>query len=444
MKVIVAIDSFKGSLSSMAAGETAANAIKKVIPNVNVKIYPLADGGEGTVAALTEGLGGDIVTVRVTGPLGRKVDGLYGSVNDTAIIEMANAAGLTLVPIGQENPLNTTTYGLGELIIKAAEDGCREFIIGIGGSATNDCGLGMLTALGFEFRDNKGFKVGVFGRDLEHISEIDTSKVNPIIKECRFKIACDVNNPLTGNNGCSLVYGPQKGATLEIASDMDKWIGNFAELAIKTLDVEVASVEGDGAAGGLGFAFRTFLNGELIKGVDLVLDLIGIADELAEANLKNTLNISQEIEKRRELEQKLAARIQEAKEYADNIRSAVNAILEEAIQRLEVSDEREAFVRNEEQEQLQTQSNELAGAILQTLITGYRAREKIKARIRVMEQALVDAGVLDESDIPPMTDTEIDGMLEDIFSGNTSGETVEADDEEEAEFLEDIHNIFNP
>ena len=285
MKVIVAIDSFKGSLSSMAAGETAANAIKKVIPNVNVKIYPLADGGEGTVAALTEGLGGDIVTVRVTGPLGRKVDGLYGSVNDTAIIEMANAAGLTLVPIGQENPLNTTTYGLGELIIKAAEDGCREFIIGIGGSATNDCGLGMLTALGFEFRDNKGFKVGVFGRDLEHISEIDTSKVNPIIKECRFKIACDVNNPLTGNNGCSLVYGPQKGATLEIASDMDKWIGNFAELAIKTLDVEVASVEGDGAAGGLGFAFRTFLNGELIKGVDLVLDLIGIADELAEADL---------------------------------------------------------------------------------------------------------------------------------------------------------------
>ena len=285
MKVVIAIDSFKGSLSSMTAGDIAANAVRKLSAKADIKVYPLADGGEGTVDALTDGLNGSIVTVKVTDPLGEKVESRYGKVKETAIIEMADAAGLTLVPNDKRNPLNTTTYGLGELIIKAAEDGCREFIIGIGGSATNDCGLGMLTALGFEFRDNNGFKVGVFGRDLEHISEIDTSKVNPIIKECRFKIACDVNNPLTGKNGCSAVYAPQKGATPEIVKDMDEWITTFAALSVKTLGVEAESLPGDGAAGGLGFAFRTFLKGELVKGADLVLNLMDIADDLTDADL---------------------------------------------------------------------------------------------------------------------------------------------------------------
>ena len=285
MKVVIAIDSFKGSLSSMAAGNIAANAVRKLYPKADIKVYPLADGGEGTVDTLTNGLNGDIVTVEVTDPLGGKVESRYGRIKRTTIIEMANAAGLTLVPNDKRNPLNTTTYGLGELIVKAAEDGCREFIIGIGGSATNDCGLGMLTALGFEFRDNNGFKVGVFGRDLQHISEIDTLKVNSIIKECHFKIACDVNNPLTGKTGCSTVYAPQKGATPEIVKDMDDWISNFAALSVKTLGVDVESLPGDGAAGGLGFAFRTFLNGELVKGAELVLDLMGIADDLTDADL---------------------------------------------------------------------------------------------------------------------------------------------------------------
>ena len=182
MKIVIAIDSFKGSLSSISAGNISAAAIKNVIPAASIKVYPLADGGEGTVDALTSGLNGKVISLDVTGPLGAKVHGRYGKINQTAIIEMADAAGLTLVPESQRNPLNTTTYGLGELILRAAEDGCREFIIGIGGSATNDCGLGMLTALGFEFRENHGFKSGVFGRDLQNISELDSSKINPIIK----------------------------------------------------------------------------------------------------------------------------------------------------------------------------------------------------------------------------------------------------------------------
>ena len=285
MKIVIAIDSFKGSLSSMSAGKISSDTIKKILPESEIKIYPLADGGEGTVDALTDGLNGEIIKVDVTGPLGNKISSRYGKINQTAIIEMADAAGLTLISEDERNPLNTTTYGLGELILRAAENNCREFIIGIGGSATNDCGLGMLTALGFEFRENHGFKSGVFGKDLQNISEIDTSKVNPILKDCHFKIACDVNNPLTGSNGCSMIYGPQKGATDEIISQMDEWIKNFSLLATKELKIDEVSVEGDGAAGGLGFAFRTFLNGELVKGINLVLDLIDIADEFINADL---------------------------------------------------------------------------------------------------------------------------------------------------------------
>ncbi len=285
MKIIIAIDSFKGSLSSMEAGKISSSAIKKILPNAEVKIYPLADGGEGTVDAIVEGLNGEIVNVEVTNPLGKKFLSRYGKVNQTAIIEMADAAGLTLIPENQRNPLNTTTFGLGELILDATKNNCHEFIIGIGGSATNDCGLGMLTALGFEFKDSQNKSVGIFGRDLEKVVAIDTSKVNPIIKNCKFKIACDVNNPLTGFNGCSYIYAPQKGANVETVELMDGWIKNFASISLSALNVDIKSAAGDGAAGGLGFAFRTFLNGELIKGVDLVLDLIKISNDLIDADL---------------------------------------------------------------------------------------------------------------------------------------------------------------
>ena len=282
MKIIVAIDSLKGSLTSLEAGAAARDGILSVSPKSDVKIFPLADGGEGTCRAIIAGLGGILKTVEVCGPSGEKISAEFGEVLDKklAVIEMANAAGLPLVPENFRNPMNTTTYGVGELIKIAIEDGCRNFVIGIGGSATNDCGIGMLTALGYKFIGG-----GIYGRDLEKISAVDDSSVMPELRECTFRIACDVTNPLTGDNGCSAVYGPQKGATPEIIATMDAWIKNFGELSAKFLNLEKNSVAGDGAAGGLGFAFRAYLRGELVPGVDLVLDALDIAEALKSAEV---------------------------------------------------------------------------------------------------------------------------------------------------------------
>ena len=281
MKIIVAIDSLKGSLTSLEAGAAVRRGIE-FVSNHQVKVYPLADGGEGTCQAIIAGLGGVIKSVEVTNPLGGKVSAQFGEVLDKnlGVIEMANAAGLPLVPEDKRNPLNTTTYGVGELIRIAIGDGCRDFVIGIGGSATNDCGLGMLTALGYEFIGG-----GIYGCDLEKITAIADSNVLPELKECTFRIACDVTNPLTGANGCSAVYGPQKGATPEIVQTMDAWIKNFGELSSDFLKLNEQSVPGDGAAGGLGFAFRAYLRGELLPGVDLVLDALNIADDLKAADV---------------------------------------------------------------------------------------------------------------------------------------------------------------
>lgn len=280
MKIIVAIDSLKGSLTSLEAGEAARAGILAISPSAQVKIFPLADGGEGTCFAITKSLGGVLKSVEVTDPLGKEVSAQFGEVlsKKLAVIEMANAAGLPLVPENLRNPLNTTTYGVGELILQAINDGCRNFVIGIGGSATNDCGIGMLTALGYNFG-------GIYGRDLENVTAIDDSNVIPELRECKFRIACDVTNPLTGENGCSAVYGPQKGATPEIVAKMDGWIKNFGELSAEFINIDKKSVPGDGAAGGLGFSFRNYLHGELIPGVDLVLDAINIADDLKTADI---------------------------------------------------------------------------------------------------------------------------------------------------------------
>lgn len=287
MKIVIAIDSFKGSLTSLEAGNAAAVGVKNFLPDAEVKIFPLSDGGEGTCKTLTEGLNGKIKSVEVLNPLGEKIFAEFGEIpqKNLTIIEMASAAGLNLVPEKFRNPLNTTTFGVGEMILSAIRDGYKNFIIGIGGSATNDCGLGMLTALGFKFLDAEKNLCGIFGRDLKNISEINCDDVPKEIFDCKFNVACDVKNFLTGENGCSKIYAPQKGATPEIVQEMDEWIQNFSELAAKILKLEKVSVEGDGAAGGLGFAFRTFLNGELVPGVELILNALNISDDLKNADV---------------------------------------------------------------------------------------------------------------------------------------------------------------
>ena len=285
--IVIAIDSFKGSLSSIQAGNIVFNATKKIFPKSNIKIFPLADGGEGTVDALTEGLHGKIISSYVTGPLGDKIQSRYGYLpqDNIAIIEMADAAGLTLVPENKRNPLFITTYGLGELILNAIHNGCRKFIIGIGGSATNDCGLGMLSALGIKFFNKNHQPVGILGKDLQDISFIDTSTLNPLIKECSFSIACDVTNPLYGKNGCSYIYAPQKGATPDIVNQMDNTIKNFADLIERQLGLTGANLAGAGAAGGLGFAFHTFLKAQLIPGIELILNTLHLQNFLRNADL---------------------------------------------------------------------------------------------------------------------------------------------------------------
>lgn len=273
MKVVVAIDSFKGSMTSIQAGNAAAKGMYRVDSDMEVCVRPLADGGEGTVEALVEGMKGVLQKVTVTGPLGKKTESQYGILEEskTGIIEMSSAAGITLIDANERNPLHTTTYGVGEMIKDAITKGCRRFIVGIGGSATNDCGIGMLQALGFEFLDRNGKQVPFGAKGIQDIVKICEEQVIPELKECSFQIACDVTNPLCGDQGCSAIYGPQKGATKEMIKDMDQWIGDFAALAKKTHVNANADAPGTGAAGGLGFAFLTFTNAVLESGIQIVL-----------------------------------------------------------------------------------------------------------------------------------------------------------------------------
>ena len=286
MKIVTAIDSFKGSLSSVEAGQAAGEGVLRVYPDCEVVIRPIADGGEGTVDAWIEGLGGERVTVSVTGPLGDKVDARYGIVDGkTAIMEMSAAAGITLVPEEKRNPMLTTTYGVGEMIRDAINNGCTNFVIGIGGSATNDGGIGMLQALGFDILDSEGSAVGYGGMGLKKIAAITNVNVLPEVMSCTFNIACDVNNPLCGDLGCSAVYGPQKGADQEMIRDMDSWLLNYAELSKNVNPKADKEAPGSGAAGGLGFAFRTFLNGTLKPGIELILEETMLEEHIKGADL---------------------------------------------------------------------------------------------------------------------------------------------------------------
>ncbi|MGN0414130.1 MAG: glycerate kinase [Agathobacter sp.] len=289
MKIVIAIDSMKGSLTSIEAGNAAAAGIRRVDEQARISVYPLADGGEGTVEALTTGLHGSLQQIPVTGPLGQPVTASYGILDrdgeKTAVMEMASAAGITLVPADKRNPLYTTTYGVGEMIKDAISKGCRSFIIGIGGSATNDGGIGMLSALGYEFLDSQGNPVPLGARGLQSLTSISDAHVLPDLLDCHFQIACDVTNVLCGENGCSAVFGPQKGATDSMIVQMDQWLSNYAILSIRIRPNADPLYPGTGAAGGLGFAFRTFTNGELVSGIQIILKETGLEAAIRDADL---------------------------------------------------------------------------------------------------------------------------------------------------------------
>jgi len=287
MKAVIAIDSLKGSLSSIEAGQAIAEGIKKADAKAEVVIRPLADGGEGTVEALVCGMNGTLQHVKVTGPLGEPVVCEYGIIDETktAVIEMSGAAGITLVPDTKKNPLYTTTYGVGEVIRDAIEKGCRRFIVGIGGSATNDGGIGMLQALGYGFLNKDGQQVPFGAIGLKELETITDTYVLPELAECEFKIACDVTNPLCGENGCSAVYGPQKGADPSMIMEMDKWLRYYAALAREKFPKANPNEPGTGAAGGLGFAFLTFTNAVLESGIKIVLEETKLESYVKEADV---------------------------------------------------------------------------------------------------------------------------------------------------------------
>ena len=287
MKVVIAIDSLKGSLSSMEAGMAIKDGILAAKPDAEVIVKPLADGGEGTTDALIEGMNGERIDLTVTGPMHTPVDAYYGYLKDTntAVMEMASAAGITLVPDSEKNPLLATSYGVGEMINDAIQRGCRNFIIGIGGSVTNDGGIGMLKALGVRFLDENDEDAGDVGQALAKVARIDVSGMNPLLKECHIQVACDVNNPLCGENGSTYVYGPQKGVTEDMKKTLDEAMAHFARVTSETLENDYLNTPGAGAAGGLGYAFLAYTGAALTPGIELILDAVGLEEELSSADV---------------------------------------------------------------------------------------------------------------------------------------------------------------
>lgn len=286
MKIVIAIDSLKGSLTSMEAGNAIKKGVLNVLSEAEVVVKPLADGGEGTTEALVEGLGGEMVYVDVHGPLMTKISAGYGYIEETktAIMEMASAAGIILVG-KDKRPLDATTYGVGEMIKDAIGRGCRNFIIGIGGSATNDGGMGMLNALGFEFFNKCGELIGIGAGDLKHVEKIKVDKAMPELKDCHFKIACDVTNPLCGENGATYIYGQQKGVTVEMKESLDLDMAHYAEVTKVCLGTDFAEAPGAGAAGGLGFAFLSYLNADLQPGIELIMNAVEMEKAMENADL---------------------------------------------------------------------------------------------------------------------------------------------------------------
>jgi glycerate 2-kinase len=287
MKIVLAPDSYKESLTAKQACDAMEEGIRRILPEADVVKVPMADGGEGTVQSLVDATGGQVLQAEVTGPLGIKVMAQYGILGDkeTAIIEMAEASGICRVPSDQRNPLITTTYGTGELILEALDRGCSKFIMGIGGSGTNDGGAGMAQALGIRLLDEEDNELGYGGGSLNRLNRIDLSRLDLRITECTFTIACDVDNPLCGPNGASHMFGPQKGATPKIVLELDRNLDHFSNIIQQELGINVKYLAGAGAAGGLGAGMVAFLGASLQRGVDIVIEATQLEEKLQGADL---------------------------------------------------------------------------------------------------------------------------------------------------------------
>ncbi|ASV56664.1 Glycerate kinase [Lelliottia jeotgali] len=287
MKIVIAPDSYKESLSALEVATAIEQGFREIFPDADYVKLPVADGGEGTVEAMVAATQGGIIKVQVTGPLGENAEGFYGLSGDeqSAFIEMAAASGLEMVAPSLRNPLKTTSWGTGELIRHALDAGVKHIIIGIGGSATNDGGAGMVQALGAKLLDGNGNPIGLGGGELEKLARIDISELDTRLADCRIEVACDVTNPLTGAEGASAVFGPQKGATPEMIDRLDAALAHYAKIIARDLDIEVLNLEGGGAAGGMGAALYAFCGAELRQGIEIVTDALHLDKHVANADL---------------------------------------------------------------------------------------------------------------------------------------------------------------
>ncbi len=286
MKIVIAPDSFKGSCTSIEAAIYIKKGVMKVFPDADITTISVADGGEGTVETILQSIQGEMIYEDVTGPLGDTITASYAILkNSTAVIEMASASGIVLVPEDKKDVLNATTRGTGELIKSAMDRGCKKIIIGIGGSATNDGGVGMAQALGYSFIDKDGNELNPGGGNLADLDKITTNKIDKRLQQTQIIVACDVTNPLYGLNGAAYIYSPQKGATLEMVKLLDKGLRHLNEIAVKQLGLNMADIPGAGAAGGLGFGLLTFCKARLESGIDIVLDIIDFKGHLTDCDL---------------------------------------------------------------------------------------------------------------------------------------------------------------
>lgn len=286
MNVLILPDSFKNCLSSVEVGQALTEGIRRVFPDAHIEQYPVADGGEGTVEAFVAATNGKLITCPTHDALGKEIEGFYGLLPDgTAVIEMAAASGIQLLSSEELNPLVTSTYGTGEILLSALKEGASQIILGLGGSVTNDGGTGMAKALGCRFFNEKGDEIDEGGGGLSELAKIDISQLSNLVKEANIRIACDVKNPLTGPEGASAVYGPQKGASPEMVSTLDNNLSHLAQIIKRDLDKDVEILPGAGAAGGMGAGSVAFLGGKLIPGFDIVTDVLKLKEKVEKADI---------------------------------------------------------------------------------------------------------------------------------------------------------------